>query len=154
MSPFPNKVSYKASRVIDNVNMSVEESVEYVSNISFEDAWLNAYHLAKEKAEKTLEETIRKMDKEELCVVKLKGNQGPRGPKGSQGEVGPSYRNLSLYYTFNTIEDIKNFNLDIPKSPTDPHYYNIINNLPNPYQITPLGGEQTSQSKSLNNVKV
>ena len=47
------------------------------------------------------------MDKDDLCVVKLKGNQGPRGPKGPQGEVGPSYRNLSLYYTFNNIEDIK-----------------------------------------------
>ena len=158
---FPNKVSYEASRVIDNVKMSVEKSVEFVSKISYEDAWLNAYNLAKEKAEKTLEETIRKMDKEDLCVVKLKGNQGnqgPRGPKGPQGEVGPSYKNLSLYYTLNNTEDIKNFNLEVPKSPTDPHYYSIINNVPNPYEFAPLSnlvsGPQTiNLNKSLNNVK-
>ena len=155
---FPNKVSYEASRVIDNVNISVEESVEFVSKISYEDAWLNAYNLAREKAEKTLEETICKMDKEDLCVVKLKGNQGPRGPRGPQGEVGPSYKNLSLYYTLNTTEDIKNFTLEVPKSPTDPHYYSIINNVPNPYEFAPLSnlvsGPQTiNLNKSFNNVK-
>jgi hypothetical protein len=49
---FLNKVCFEASREVDGVKVSVEECAEYISEISYDDAWYKAQLLAKEKVEK------------------------------------------------------------------------------------------------------
>jgi len=87
---FPNEVYFEASTEVDGVVISVRECGQYISDISFEDAWFKANELAKTKAELKLQEALEKMKKEEnLDIVQIKGCPGPRGfpgPKGSPGQ--------------------------------------------------------------------
>lgn len=87
---FPNKVYVEASTEFDGVIISVKESGQYMSEISFEDAWLKANELAKQKAEAKLQEALEKIKKEkDIDFVQIKGCPGPRGipgPKGSPGQ--------------------------------------------------------------------
>ena len=90
---FPNEVCFEASSQFDGVTISVKECAQYTSEISFEDAWLKANDLAKQKAESKLQEALEKIKKDkDLDIVQIKGCNGPRGfpgPKGPPGPPGP-----------------------------------------------------------------
>ena len=83
---FPNEVHYEASTEVDGITISVKERAQYMSEISFEDAWYKAHELAKQKAEAKLEEVLEKIKKEkDLDIVQIKGCPGPRGYPGPRG---------------------------------------------------------------------
>ena len=90
---FPNEVCFETSSQFDGVTISVKECAKYISKISFEDAWLKANDLAKQKAESKLQEALEKIKKDkDLDIVQIKGCPGPRGfpgPKGPPGPPGP-----------------------------------------------------------------
>jgi hypothetical protein len=86
---FPNEVYFEASAEVDGVIISVKECAQYMSDISFEDAWVKANELAKQKAESKLQEALEKMKKEkDLDIVHIKGCPGPRGYPGPRGPSG------------------------------------------------------------------
>jgi hypothetical protein len=118
---FPNKVCYEASTTnSDGVKFSVEECAEYVSNISYEDAWVKAHELAKQKAEHKLTNAISKVDKKDILdVIKLTGPQGCPGRPGNSAQI-PSILNVKelnadVVTTKNTNTDNLNiFSVPIP----------------------------------------
>ena len=87
---FPNRISYEAStKNADGIKCSVEEWGEYLSDISYEDAWLKALELAKQKAEQKLANFITKIDKHDLLDgIKLTGPPGQDGQDGNDGNDG------------------------------------------------------------------
>ena len=99
---FFNKVCYEASTTnSDGVKFSVEECTEYTSDISYEDAWVKAHELAKQKAEQKLTNAITKVDNKDLLdVIKL------TGPPGCPGRVGNAARIPSIL-------NVKELNSDI-----------------------------------------
>lgn len=133
---FYNKVSYEASSNLDGVIISVTESAEYTSSVSYEDAWLKAQELAKQKAESKLAKSLEKIKNENMNLVSLQGPPGSRGPqgfKGARGPPGPPIPNLATNITFNTNEELLNFTFPVPSDENSPSYINIYNNV-SPFQ--------------------
>ena len=102
---FFNEVSFEARGVtIDGVEIIVKEIASATSEISYEDAWLKAHAVAKEKAEAILAEKLKLLTgevKEKLCCLKGdRGFPGPRGPKGDTGPTGPTGPDASQYFSY------------------------------------------------------
>ena len=87
---FPNEVYFEASTLVDGITISVKEGAQYVSDISYEDAWFKANDLAKTKAESKLHEALEKMkQKNEFECSRIIECTGPRGFSGAKGHQGP-----------------------------------------------------------------
>ena len=64
---FPNSVEAEAVQTLPNgVSVKVKKRAEYVSNISWEDSWQNAYALAKEAAEAELKNILAKIENDNM----------------------------------------------------------------------------------------
>ena len=103
---FSNEVPFEARGFTPNgIEIIVTEKAFAESEISYEDAWLKAYALAKEKAEAKLAETLKKISeevKDKLVLLKgergycgPRGGIGPAGPAGAKGSAGGSYQVIS-----------------------------------------------------------
>ena len=117
---YVNEVSVEArGRASDGVEIIVTEIVSATSDISYEDAWLKAHALAKEKAEATLAEKMKLLTEEvKDKLVYLKGEKGCAGSRGPQGPAGSSSTGGS-YSGFQGLvpQDIADaFNMIIGKS--------------------------------------
>ena len=145
---FLNKVCYEASTTnSEGVKFSVEEWAEYVSDISYEDAWLKAHELAKHKAEQKLTNAISKLDKKDvLDVIKLTGPPGCPGRSGNSARI-PSILNVKelnasdIITTPNlTSHNIQNVNLASDFITTQSTTTNNLNIFSLPIQMTPIAG--------------
>ena len=104
---FPNEVCFETSSQFDGVTISVKECAKYISKISFEDAWLKANDLAKQKAESKLQEALGKIkSNNNLDIVQIKGCPGPRGypgPRGPSGAQSATMTEVILNDSSNTL---------------------------------------------------
>lgn len=101
---FFNEVEYVASKVLQDGNeVIVKSKASASSSESYEDAWLKARDIAKEKAESQLTNLIKSVEEKEsnteLIIKGIKGEmgfQGPRGLPGKSGVDGKDLRNTEL----------------------------------------------------------
>ena len=121
---FVNEVSFEARGfTLDGVEIIVKKIASATSEISFEDAWIKAHAVAKQKAEATLAEKL-KLSTEEVkeklvCLKGERGFPGQRGPKGDTASMS-SFGNGSVYvgYVSNTrtIEQINNVENNVARN--------------------------------------
>lgn len=101
---FFNEVEFIASKVLQDGNeVIVKSKASASSSESYEDAWLKAQDIAKEKAESQLTNLIKSVEEKEsnteLIIKGIKGEigfQGPRGLPGKSGVDGKDLRNTAI----------------------------------------------------------
>ena len=96
---FVNEVSFEArGKSSDGLEIIVTEIASATSDISYEDAWIKAHALAKEKADATLVEKMKLLTGEvKEKLVYLKGEKGCHGSRGPQGVPGASSSDPTSY---------------------------------------------------------